>query len=678
MSLRRIGQFASNITCTKAAANEIDTQGRISVSSGIFQQRQLCRIVEHIGWKPTMHRWAVDAYGGWGRKPSGISAERLANKKRKRFFALEDGFLRSVGLGQQGEPPLSIIMDGTGIYYDATTTSDLELRLNSEERAKIVDVDRARAAMDLLQQRRLSKYNQARVTDRGSVITGEYILVIDQTKNDPSISYGLADASSFALMLDAAKYENPGKKIIVKTHPAVSSGQAKGHFSAVDKSVVYLSGNQNPWPLLDGATKVYTVTSGMGMEALIAGKPVRCFGMPYYAGYGLTQDDLPLDRRNKVATLENLFSAAYLEYPVYYDPYADKLCNFEEAVDILSFLREQNDVNRSKTVCLGMSKWKQKSVAAFLGSTNQKPLFIKSKQTAIRIAKSKNARLVVWASKSTQDFESHCEAEGIKLIRMEDGFLRSNGLGSNLIPPTSLVLDHEGIYYDPNRPSDLEALIESGNFSTEVLNLAQEMRAQITSSGLTKYNLPGHHKVENLPDNVNKRIILVPGQVADDASIRLGTKGSKVSSNLDLLAATRAENPDAFILYKPHPDVEAGNRYGRIPPHQVLQYANYIGSDLSTEYALSICDEVWTLTSLMGLEGLLRDKKVVCFGLPFYAGWGLTTDKMRTMRRKRIATLDEVFAAAYLIYPKYVFPGLDGFMRMPPEKAPAVLKRQKN
>ncbi|WP_433850525.1 capsular polysaccharide biosynthesis protein [Brucella pseudogrignonensis] len=647
----------------------------INLHAGIRKQKQLCRILELRGWTASSAKSGVDAYGGWGRKPSGLNARRLANQNNRPFFALEDGFVRSVGLGQRGEPPLSIIMDANGIYYDATQPSDLELRVNDLSHVKRFDTLRARSAMNLLKASRISKYNQTG-KDAGLGVKQEgYVLVIDQTKDDPSITYGQASSKTFADMLIAAKRENPGQKIVVKTHPGVLAGVAKGHYSPDVDQVEFLVSNINPWILLEGASKVYTVTSGMGMEALIAGKPVRCFGAPYYAGYGLTLDELELPRRRKDVSLERLFSAAYLEYPIYYDPYQDEITTFERTIDILSFLRDENELNRTKTFCLGMSKWKQPSVAAFLRSTYQEPTFLQSPSIALAKAKASNGRLVIWASKSNDSLDEQCRAEGVNLLKMEDGFLRSKGLGSDLIPPLSLVLDREGIYYDPNHPSELETFIEQGFFTENSLISATNIQMEIIRSGLTKYNVGENRAIENLPLKGEKSIILVPGQVGDDASIRLGTSLSTVKTNLDLLRATRTANPDAFIIYKPHPDVEAGNRYGRISSHKILDYADYIASEMSTSCVLDTCDEVWTLTSLMGLEALIRKKKVVCFGLPFYAGWGLTHDKMSCNRRTRKASLDEIFAAAYLVYSKYIFRGLDGYMRMPAEMAPAILKK---
>ncbi|WP_272873649.1 hypothetical protein [Candidatus Accumulibacter phosphatis] len=65
-------------------------------------------------------------------------------------------------------------------------------------------------------------------------------------------------------------------------------------------------------------------------------------------------------------------------------------------------------------------------------------------------------------------------------------------------------------------------------------------------------------------------------------------------------------------------------------------------------------DEVHSLTSLTGFEALLRGKKVVCYGQPFYAGWGLTVDLMPPPRRTRTLTLDELVAGVLIMYPAYL------------------------
>jgi capsular polysaccharide export protein len=47
---------------------------------------------------------------------------------------------------------------------------------------------------------------------------------------------------------------------------------------------------------------------------------------------------------------------------------------------------------------------------------------------------------------------------------------------------------------------------------------------------------------------------------------------------------------------------------------------------------------------------------VATYGAPFYAGWGLTEDRVSLPRRTRRLTLDELVAGALILYPAYVDP----------------------
>ncbi len=51
------------------------------------------------------------------------------------------------------------------------------------------------------------------------------------------------------------------------------------------------------------------------------------------------------------------------------------------------------------------------------------------------------------------------------VVRVEDTFLRSVGLGANLVRPLSWVRDRRGIYYDATAPSELEHLLQATEFS---------------------------------------------------------------------------------------------------------------------------------------------------------------------------------------------------------------------
>jgi capsular polysaccharide export protein len=238
------------------------------------------------------------------------------------------------------------------------------------------------------------------------------------------------------------------------------------------------------------------------------------------------------------------------------------------------------------------------------------------------------------------------------VIEVEDGFLRSRGLGADCIPPLSITVDRLGAHFDPSRPSELEQLLENGKFDDEVIARASELRRLIVEAGLGKYEQGGIALDRRVAD---RKHILVPGQVEDDRAVQAG--GCGLTSNLELLKKVRQQAPDAYILYKPHPDVLAGHRRGAVPDRAGLQYADEVVGGLPIASLIAMADEVHVNTSLAGFEALLRGKKVATYGVPFYAGWGLTMDlgpvpARRTTRR----TIDELVAATLLIYPRYLDP----------------------
>jgi capsular polysaccharide export protein len=235
--------------------------------------------------------------------------------------------------------------------------------------------------------------------------------------------------------------------------------------------------------------------------------------------------------------------------------------------------------------------------------------------------------------------------------------VRSVGLGSDFVPAASLVLDRSSMYYDPDARSDLEQLLLEAEFDAALIARAGKLIDQLVARGVTKYNVAGASAPAlEFPDrdaSVHCRRILVPGQVEDDLSVRLG--GGDIRGNLDLLARVRAANSDALILYKPHPDVEAGHRIGAIPDRLAGQFADRIIRDRSTAALFSQIDELHTLTSLAGFEALLRRLRVVVYGRPFYSGWGLTVDDLAVDRGRRL-TLEELVAGALILYPRYLDP----------------------
>ncbi len=249
-----------------------------------------------------------------------------------------------------------------------------------------------------------------------------------------------------------------------------------------------------------------------------------------------------------------------------------------------------------------------------------------------------------------------------RVLRLEDGFLRSVGLGADIIRPLSWVVDGEGLYYDATRPSELETFLATGDFSPEACVRAASLRQRIIALELTKYNLGGE---EWARPTGYEQVILVPGQVESDASLAYG--GAGIKTNLALLQAVRRENPGAFVVYKPHPDVVARMRRAGQDEMHCREWCDVVVTTGSLPSLLKAVDEVHVLTSLAGFEALLRGKKVVCHGLPFYAGWGLTQDVRTVARRNRSLSLDELVVGALLRYPLYL--GRAGEGRLTAEEA---------
>lgn len=272
------------------------------------------------------------------------------------------------------------------------------------------------------------------------------------------------------------------------------------------------------------------------------------------------------------------------------------------------------------------------------------------------------ATLVVWGMPSLPSL-----AQGVKLVLVEDGFLRSVGLGADWVSPVSWVVDHSGMYFDATRASDLETILRNTEWSQQLLHRAAALRTAIIRSGLTKYNVGTG--VWQRPAGAHQ-VILVPGQVETDASIRHGSP--QLRTNLELLRRVREAYPQAYVIYKPHPDVVAGLRLRGQHESRAEEFCDELLTDVPMHLLLERVDEVHVMTSLAGFEALLRGRKVVCHGQPFYAGWGLTQDLLPMARRSRQLSLDALVAGALILYPRYF--NMTNGARITPEEALAYLQ----
>lgn len=635
---------------------ELEDSRAVTFSRGIASLpnlRELVGVREVSLYKPFLVKRS-NLVLGWGRKSNTQKAFRYAKRHGLPFYRLEDGFLRSVGLGKQGYPSISLVVDPVGIYYDYHMPSALEQIINrGDVRFSREMLETAQQAMELIVKHNISKYNGAPDADPEPFQSGKTnVLLVDQVAGDSSLIYGMPEGFNLAQMITAAKDENPQAQLYVKLHPETIVGFRTGCFDAlkIDSSIQFITDDLNPLSVLKYMDRVYVGTSLMGFEALMLGKSVVCFGMPFYAGWGLTDDRMYCSRRNRRRSVLEVFAAAYLLYSRYVNPQTGQRCSILDALQCLIREIEFDRRNHPDFFCFGMRHWKRYNVLPYLRSTRNRVVFVSTPKQARRKGIKKNSQIVVWGARSPQGLDELVRVTGRQPWRMEDGFLRSVGLGSDLVRPSSLVLDSEGIYFDPTKPSQLERLLSSLVLTPQLQERAARVREKIVCLRLTKYNTEPHLALD-LSESKDKKRILVPGQVETDASIDLGC--SEISTNIALLEAVRARNPNAFIIYKPHPDVVSGNRKGKVSHPAVATLCDRVVDSVNIPNCLECVEEVHTMTSLVGFEALLRELKVVVYGTPFYAGWGLTEDQIPIPRRTRKLTLDELVAGTLLLYPRY-------------------------
>lgn len=580
------------------------TDRSLILPPGVPQPDRVRRILELAGWAPGSQEGLKVV---WDAQPSGIG---------------ECG-LHPFHLGATDRIAGLRIEPG-----DARLGPSLDAVLEQEPLDDTALLDRARAAMARMRHWGLATAPLPAGPPAAAPHPG-YALVVDE----PAVAARRNDLQELIFL---AREEHPGQRILVL---APSTG---GQIREEDLggSVGRIEGSPPLRDLLEGARAFYTVASPLGFDAIMAGHRPVVLGEPFYAGRGLTDDRGPVTRRRRVLTRAQLFAASMLLAPLWYDPHRDVLCDIETAISAEAALARAASDDARGYVAAGMSLWKRPHMARMLGGRVR---FVRRGDRGARLAGRLGRPLLMWGSAPVPEGAP-------EVLRLEDGFLRSRGLGARLVPPLSLAIDDVGIYYDPGSESRLERLIaEAPALPPAEIERAQALVARIRTLGLSKYNLSGD-PAEDPPGGA----ILVPGQVEDDASILRGA--GEVRTNIDLLRATREANPAATILYKPHPDVEAGLRRGRLTETEVRAFADaMVTGDPARLMRAEV--SVWTITSLLGFEALLRGLRVTTLGAPFYAGWGLTRDlgpvPARRTARPGLAGLAH---AALIGYPRYTDP----------------------
>src|SRR5690606_33452605 len=122
------------------------------------------------------------------------------------------------------------------------------------------------------------------------------------------------------------------------------------------------------------------------------------------------------------------------------------------------------DGNRSIAAACGMAWWKHDEIRRFLWHPARPLRLFHSASRALAAAKKRKGALAIWPSRVSAELIARSRDSEVPLVRVEDGFVRSVGLGVHLVPPSSVVVDGRGIHFDPSAPSDLESILATTPF----------------------------------------------------------------------------------------------------------------------------------------------------------------------------------------------------------------------
>jgi capsular polysaccharide export protein len=629
--------------------------GRRKARSGVPEAAALVALLSDFSIQPHVSKTARDRLSGvvaWC--DSRRRGERRAAALGVPFLLLGPGLLRAPPGWGRPAPMISAIAHlMTGPRSPADILEPGRLLVTRGWKNPELLARAARTRRDIVSRRLGGSWWNASLEAKVSLGDGRIALIV-AGEGGGFGGDGMPSPALLRAMLAAALAENaPSKIVVLAPDRADRNALLRGLLrEAASRGCAVLTRPVDPWEAIERTDCVYAAGGEIGFLSLLAGTRVRSFADSFYSGWGITTDEAGVAQKPFHRTVDEVFAGACLVATRCLDPYRNRLASFEEVVEILDEWRKIEAVNRRIVACLGMSFWKRRRVADFFRSSRGPPVFRRTTRAALARARVRSGgAIAVWASRAPSGLAKEAERHGIPLIRVEDGFIRSVGLGSDFMPPASLVLDSRGMHFDPSVRSDLERLLREAEFDANLIERSRGLIAQLVAGGVTKYNLGKQALSIEWP--ADRRRVLVPGQVEDDLSVRLGGEG--VSGNLDLLNRVRTANPDAYILYKPHPDVEAGHRKGRIPDESARRFADVVIRQVSTAAVLGEVDELHTLTSLAGFEALLRRRRVVVYGRPFYAGWGLTADLAGIDRGRRL-TLEELVAGVLILYPRYLDP----------------------
>ncbi len=259
-------------------------------------------------------------------------------------------------------------------------------------------------------------------------------------------------------------------------------------------------------------------------------------------------------------SLETLFYSAYVNYSRYVDPATKQACDIDTAIEWLVTNRWWQARLEGDLTIYEFSRWKLPFVKAFI-DLPRTTLFVKPKPRLKNLLHPDHFRvnfsqpLLVWGLAKRQQVQKKLQSKLAEqssdtpaIYCMEDGFIRSNGLGATLLAPLSVVIDKQGIYYDATQPSDLETLLQNCQpLSSEQRLRVNKLQDKLLNQRVSKYNVGVGIDVSSIQNNSwmqdakisGRRRVLIIGQVEDDLAIQYCGFPIKTNSGFDRTCTTK-------------------------------------------------------------------------------------------------------------------------------------------
>jgi capsular polysaccharide export protein len=552
------------------------------------------------------------------------------------------------------------------IYYNLKKESNIESLLRSHWNPTEEEWNTAHLAIQMINKYGITKFNDYPHIFESAMggVGYQNILLVDQPIDDESVILGNANEETFNDMLlyafDNYQYAN----IYVKLHPDTIDGKKEGYLQKLlvkhglndHPSIKVIDTHCNITSFFHFINDIFVVTSQVGFEALLRNKNVRCFGTPFYSGWGLTTDMQTLSYPKPQRSLMDLFIALVLKHTLYLNPFTKKKGNILDLLEYISI--QQRHTNRKNVAFYNTEFIEYKNIDILLNADRKNfSAITKSKQIPKHIDD-----FIVTDKKST--FQ---EVEPLKYRAfLSQGFLFANAVNPDDV--LSLIVDHNGPYYDHKAQSDLDYMLNHESYTDYEKLCAEQFLIDLRGKFLMDMKNEDNGNILAEKQKSGKKVIFVPGQREEDDMTLVGGDIA-IPSDYELLVAILQKVENSLIIYKPAPGSKI-KKLNDLGKGCLINLASLVKErqnhfvfefDASISHCIDAADEVHLLNHTCGLEAIVKGKKVVTYGLPFFGGLGLTEDRQKFPRKKREISLEEFALSVYMLYPRYKLPNEEHF-----------------